>query len=655
MRGVPVDKLPTTCGFCSCGCVLYIEPRKGRAMSLCPSANHPVSTARLCFKGWNATPSVLGSDRLQTPLIRKGDHLEPATWQEAISFAADAIRRISSDTGPESIGIIGSAKTTNEECYGLVKLARAVIGTPNIDGSCRFYDASIIPGLIETTGTPASQLDLNSLAGAGSMLIVGANVMEQLPHVGSRIIDAVEKGCKVVAVDPRDSIPASQVGLFLHPMPGTDIVWLRALIATIINRKLYANHAVELPGFEELCTSIAGASGERLKEVCGIDSSEIAEAAEMLASGTPPVVMFGLGALQQANSTRIVKALADVAILMGGLIVPLRGQNNAQGACDLGLARELLPGYGMLTDPDVRKVWESAWNCKLPSEPGMSAVEMLQACNSGKLKALMVFGENVALSAPNTDATLDALDKVDFLAVADMYLTETAEKADVVFPACSFLEKDGTFTNIERRVQRVRKIFEPIGESKSDLAIIADLASALGKSISSEPAKVMAEIAVNVRQYAGVSYKALDESWGVQWPLDLNEAKLDPILAVEVKPDEDYPFKLIASRAIFPQQTGTMSSRYPILTREYPEATVELNEGDAEKLGLKPGRLVTVTSKSGSLTRMMSLGESAPPGCVHVPHYFGGDSPNRLIPYDCDPISGVPAYKTCAVKIEAAK
>ena len=645
----------TTCGFCSCGCALYVEPADSRVVGLHPSENHPVSTGRLCIKGWNATPAVMGADRLKTPLIRKADSLEPASWDKAISFAASALKRILADSGPQSIGVIGSAKTTNEECYSLVKFARCVIGTPNIDGAHRFYDASLIHALLETTGTPGSQIDVNSVAQAGSMLVVGANVMEQLAHIGSRIQDAAENGCRVVAADPRTSRIAPQTSLFLHPTPGTDLTWIRALLKTIIDRKLYVDHAPEIPGFEELVVSLDDVQAGRLEDACGIDPDAVGEAAQILASNPPLVVMFGLGVLQQFESSRIVKALADVAVLLGGSVMPLRGQNNAQGASDLGLSHDLLPGYRPLTDPGARKVCEILWDREPPTEPGMSAVDMILGCRSGAIKGLMIFGENLALSAPNTEETLSALDKVDFLAVSDLYLTETARLADVVFPACSFLEKDGTFTNIERRVQRVRKVFEPVGESKSDLDIIADLASALGRDISREPAKVMAEISADVPQYQGVSFKALDESWGQQWPLKGAAPKLTPVPAAAAERDREYPFRLIASRVNYHQQTGTMSARSTVLAREYPEAYAELNEADAGKLGVRPWQPIRISSKSGALTRTLMLSASVPVGCVHVPHFFGGDSPNSLASYECDAVSGVPVYKACAVKVEAVR
>lgn len=646
-----MNQVLTTCGSCSCGCALYVEPMNGRVAGLCPSEKHPVSTSRLCIKGWNATPAVLGADRLRTPLIRKGDRFEPTTWDEAISFAASSLKRLTSESGPQSLGIIGSAKTTNEECYSLVKLARGVIGTPNIDGACRFYDASIIHPLLETIGTPASQIDLNSVAQAGSMLIVGANVMEQLAHVGSRIEDAADNGCRVIAVDPRTSRLAPHTSLFLHPDPGTDLIWARALIKAIIDRQLYVDSAVEMPGFEELRASL----DDQPRYAPGIDSDAIIEAAEMLAKNPPLVVMFGLGVLQQSNSSQIVKALANTAVLLGGSILPLRGQNNAQGASDLGLAYDLLPGYRLLSDPAARKVWEIVWGRQLSPEPGMSALNMIRACGSGEIKGLMVFGENVALSAPNSEESLKALDNVDFLAVSDLYLTETARLADVVFPACSFLEKDGTFTNIERRVQRVRKVFEPIGDSKSDLDIIADLASALGAEMPRDPKKVMSEISTGVPLYRGISYDKLNESWGQQWPLLGAGAKLAPISRTSVERDKDYRFLLIASRVNYHQQTGTMSAKSTVLAREYPESYAELNKDDAEKVGVRPGRLIRISSRSGSLTRTLTLSASVPVGCVHVPHFFGGDSPNVLTSYECDSVSGVPVYKAYAVKVEAVK
>ncbi|MDI6827671.1 MAG: molybdopterin-dependent oxidoreductase [Armatimonadota bacterium] len=645
----------TTCGFCSCGCGIYVQSENGKVVGLFPSENHPVSRGKLCIKGWNTTSAILGADRLRTPLIRKGERLEPVSWDEAISYTASILKKIISESGPQSIGIIGSAKTTNEECYSLAKFARSVLGTPNIDGACRFYDASLIPALAETTGIPASQVELDAITQAGSILVVGANVMEQLAHVGSRIEDAAEKGCKIEAVDPRETRLAPHTSLWLHPKPGGDLAWVRAMLKIIITERRYTENAPQMPGFEELRASLDGMEMSQLKYSCWLEQAEVHEAVELLASNPQTIVMFGLGVLQQPNSTEIVKGLANIALLLGGSVMALRGQNNAQGACDVGLAYDLLPGYQKLTDPVARKVWELVWNCKLPAEPGMTAVEMLRGCESGALKALMIFGENVVLSAPNTKATLSALDKVDFLAVSDLYLNETANLADVVLPACSFLEKDGTFTNIERRVQRVRKVCEPIGESKSDLEIIGALSGALGAKMSVEPEKVMSEISSSVPIYKEISFKQLDAAWGQQWVPTPSEAKLAPIKEVAEGSEGEYPFYMIASRIIFHQQTGTMAAKSSILTREYPESFAEMNEADAERLGIKPGNTIKITSQTGSLTRVLALSNSVPKGCVHVPHFFEGDSPNALASFETDSASGVPVYKAYAVKVEAVK
>ncbi len=649
-----IDK-PTTCGFCSCGCALYVEPADSHVVALCPSTNHPVSTGRLCFKGWNAIPGIMEANRLRTPLIRKGDSLESVSWDEAISYIVSNLKRIISVSGPGSVGIIGSGKLTNEECYSLVKFARKVIGTPNVDSTSRFYDASMIPAMLETTGMVASQVDLDSVARAGSMLVVGANVMEQLAHVGSRIQDAAEAGCKVVAVDPRVSRIAPHASLFLHPIPGTDLIWLRALLKTIIEDGLYVEAATEIAGLRDLRESLKDVSVRHLVGECGVDFDEIRRTAEILSNNPPLVVMFGLGVLQQAGATEIVKALADVAILLGGSVMPLRGQNNAQGACDMGLATEYLPGCVPISDIEARQKWESVWNCKLTETPGLNAAEMLQqACfSTSNIKALLVFGDNLALSAPNSEIAIEALENLDFLVVSDLYLTDTAQVANVVLPACSFLEKDGTFTNVERRVQRVRRIFEPLGESKPDLVIVSLLARAFEVELTDDPEAVMKEISANIPQYFEVSYSALESDWGKPWSTNCVKATIRPIASIALAEDPDYPLKLIASRIHYHQQTGTMSVRIPILSREYPESFAEMNEREAERWGLKAGRRINISSRFGCLTRMLVLSDAVPEGCVHVPHFFGGDSPNLLASQECDPTSKTPVYKAIPVKVEA--
>lgn len=644
-----MGKVLSTCGFCSCGCALYIEDRKGSIGSLCPSMNHPVNSGRLCIKGWNGTPEIVGADRLRAPLVKKGGSLQSSTWEEAINLALHALKK----TPADKTGVIGSAKTTNEECYSLVKLARSVIGTPNVDGPCRFYDASLVYPLIDTVGIPASQVDVDEIPSAGSMLVVGANVMEQLPLIGSAIEKAADSGCKVVAADPRISRIAPHASLFLHPVPDMELMWLRALIKAIFAKKLYSESAPDMSGFEELHASVADAA---LDASCGVNTAEIDEAVETLASNPGCIVMFGLGVLQQRDSTQIVKALADIAVLLGGKVLPLRGQNNAQGAADVGLMCDFLPGYDRLNNSRSRSAWEKAWDCSLPAKPGMNAVEMLRGCKSGDIKTLLVFGENAALSAPNTAEALAALDSVEFLAVSDIYLNETARLADVVFPACSFLEKEGTFTSGGRRVQRVRKVMEPLGECRTDLHIIAELAAGLGKKMETDPAKVMDEIASNSPIYEGISYKALDSGWGERWQSKSIKPTLAPLEEVSPDPaDEEYPLRLIASRINFPTQTGTMAVMSGVLRREYPEPFAEMNESEAAKYGIRRGRTAKISSRSGSILRRVHINNDVPDGCVHVPHYFGGDSANMLASWDCEKVSGVPAYKSCRLRLEAVE
>jgi len=479
--------------------------------------------------------------------------------------------------------------------------------------------------------------------------------MEQLAHVGSRIQDASENGCTIVVADPRISPLAPQASLYLRPKPGTDLAWIRALIRTIIDRKLFAKGAAEKAGFDELVRSVADVGLDGAAEASGVDAPLVERAALALAEHPSTVVMFGLGVLQQRESTSLVKALADIAMLLGGTVLPLRGQNNAQGAGDLGLLHDMLPGYAPLTDAGARAKWESLWRCALPSTAGLNAAESILACGSGSLKALLVFGDNVALSAPRTTKSMESLDNVDFLAVADLYLTETAQRADVVFPACSFLEKDGTFTNIEGRVQRVRKVFEPVGQSKTDLEIVAGISSALGRPLETDPRIVMTEIAANVPGYERVSYGALDEAWAPPGAGGGEKPRFAPIPPAGGSDDPEYGFRLIASRIHYHQETLTMSAKSTVLAREYPETFAELNEEDAKTLGVRPGRPIRISSRSGALVRTLAVSDAVPPRCVNVPHFFGGDSPNALASYEGDPVSGVPAYKACPVKIEAVK
>lgn len=672
----------TTCPYCGAGCGLYIQVLDGEIVGVLPAKEHPVSQGKLCIKGWNATAFVNHPDRLKTPLIREGDRFREASWDEALALVAERLTAIRDRYGPDAVGFLCSAKCTNEENYLIQKLARAVFKTNNVDHCARLCHAPTVAGLAAAFGSGAMT---NSIPEFGEdtqcFLITGSNTTEAHPLVASQIMKAKERGAKVIVVDPREIQIARLADLYLRPRPGTDVAWLNGLMHVIVAEELLDEDFVQsrTEGLEELLRVVREYTPERVEEISGIPANALREAARMYATHKPAAIIYTMGITQHTTGTDNVKSIANLAMLTGNLgipgggVNPLRGQNNVQGACDVGGLPNVYPAYQPVTSPEAKAKFEAAWGVEsLPGQVGLTVVEMVHAAGEGRLRALYVMAENPMLSDPDVQHTRECLEKLDFLVVQDIFPTETAQLAHVVLPGATFAEKDGTFTATDRRIQRVRKAVEPPGEAKADWEIICMLAQRLGARgfEFASPEEVMAEIARVAPSYGGVTYERLDREGFLQWPVPSPDHSGTPYLhrekftrgrgkfhAIEFQeaaelPDEEYPFILTTGRLMFQFHTGTMSRRSEKLEQEAPGPYVEMNPEDAARIGLDGVRRVRVISRRGEIEVAVRLTERIRPGVVFIPFHYAEAAANALTHAALDPVAKIPEYKVCAVRVE---
>jgi len=521
---------------------------------------------------------------------------------------------------------------------------------------------------------------IDDLEKAGCILVIGSNTTEGHPIVGLRIKRAVMKNdCKLIVAEPRHIRLCYYADQWIRQRPGTDVALLNGMMNVILSGGLADEEFIRerTEGFEEFRKVVEQYPPERAAEICGVEAEEIRRAARTFASAPSAAIVYAMGITQHTTGVDNVLSLANLAMLTGNLgkegsgVNPLRGQNNVQGACDMGALPNVLTGYQPVSDPQVREKFEKAWGVDyLPGNPGLTIVEMTNAILRGEVKVLYVMGENPLLSDPDIRHLREALEKVDFLVVQDIFLTETARYADVVLPAASFAEKEGTFTNTDRRVQRVRKAVEPPGEAREDSWIIAQVASRLGYDMGDVSAPVvMEEIASLTPSYAGINYRRLEELGELRWPCPSPDHPGTPILHVDKftrgkgrfspveykppaeEPDPEYPLVLTTGRLLTHYHTGSMTRRVKPLNELVPENRVWINPADAERLGVAADQEVAVESRRGAIKVKARITEKVPPGVVFIPFHFGESPANALTNPALDPVAKIPEYKVAAVRV----
>jgi len=648
-------------------------------VSIKPLLEAPVSQGHLCVKGRYAFNFVHAADRITEPMIRRDGDWQRVTWDEAISFTENELERILEEHGPDSIGILGSARGTNEENYLAQKFARVVIGTNNVDCCARVCHTPTAAAMKLMIGTGAATNSYSDIEKAQTILICGANATENHPIVGARIKQAALRGANLIVIDPRRIELAQYATIHLQPRPGTNIPLLNALAHTIVEERLFdhqfANERVA--EWDEFCDFIKQFSPEAVEAICGIKADLVRQAARLYSISKPSMCFHGLGVTEHTQGTEGVMCLVNLALLTGNIgksgtgINPLRGQNNVQGAAHMGCDPGILTGSVALKD--ARPLFESVWHASVPHEHGLNMLEMMDAAEAGKLKALWAIGYDVALTNANTIATERALRTLDLVIVQDLFLNETARQFGSVFlPAASSFERDGTFMNAERRIQRIHKAIEPVGQSKPDWEIICALAKAMGKGdffAHDSAEEIWDEIRAVWPAGAGITYQRLDDG-GLQWPCpDVNHPGTEvlhaesfpigkkaalrriPYRATKEVTSEEFPFLLITGRTLYQFNAGTMTMRTANAELRATDL-LDISADNADRLQLHNGDRVRVHSRYGKAVLPIRITSSVKPGELFATFHTAEVFLNRLTGPHRDRYVKTPEYKITAVQIE---
>ncbi len=681
----PIERTTTTtCGYCGVGCTLDVHTRGDEVAAIRPNREAPVNRGHACVKGRFAHGFVRSPDRLKRPLIRRDGSLVETSWGEAIGHAATELRRIREAYGPDAIAAISSARATNEENYLMQKLMRVAIGSNNVDNCARICHAPSAAGLSASFGLAGGTNPFEDFDRAGVFLLCGTNPTEAHPVVGARIKQRVISGARLVVVDPRRTEIAGYADVHLRPRPGTNVAVFNGLAAVLIGEGLIDEAFIgeRTEGFEAVRALVADYTPERVEEISGVPAGDLREAAGLYGENEARAIVWGLGVTEHAHGTDGVRTLCNLAALTGSVGTaegcganPLRGQNNVQGASDMGAMPDILPGYQKVADAEAASTFGEAWGVEIRPQRGLRIPEMFDAAVAGELKALIVFGEDIAQTDPDSGHVRAAIEACELVVSQEIFLSETASLADVVLPAASFLEKDGTFTNFDRRVQRVRPALEPPGEARPDFEIIRALAAELGTDLGcSTPAEAFAEMASLTPTFRGISHERLDREGGrVAWPCrspdDPGERTLYrerfetpsgkaqlaaiPYAPPGEQPDAEFPLLLVTGRRLEHYNAGTMTRRTRNL-QLVPEELLELHPDDAAELGIGKGERVNVASRRGQIEVTAEVTERVSPGQAFIGFHFPAALANLLTSQHGDEVTGCPEYKVTAIRVRSA-
>ncbi len=678
-RGTTTSSVETVCPFCGCGCGLRLETKGNRLVRVSPNAKSPVNRNTLCVRGSYGFDFVHSPDRLTSPLIRSGDDFQTASWEQALNLISDEFKRIKERHGPDSLAILGSSKCTNEENYLLQRFARAALGTNNIDNGSRMYNPPTRIGLGWTIGIPGTTNELDDLEKSEVVMVVGANPAVSAPAVGYAIKRAVKyKGAKLVLVDPRETSLAPFAHLWLRPLVGTDAVLLSAMSRVIVEERLFDEEFItrRADNYAEFEISLQLYTPKKVEEITGVFCEDVQLAARLFAAAESASIVYGNGIAQQANAISSVMALANLAMLTGNIghrgggIFALQRENNAQGACDMGSLPDFLPGYQGLEEAEAKQKFEARWKVSLPTSAGLNALEMMEEVKKGKIKGMLIVGENPVSSFPCPSRVREALSSLEFCAVSDLFPTETVKLADVVLPTASFAEKEGTFTNFEGRVQHLGKAIEPLGDSLPDWRIVLQLANRMGHQMPyASPQEVTDEIKELVPLYRHLGYTDINNR-----ELDLTDLENDRLgvkrlhkgpfpsgfgrfAQVDYSPTPDglgkeYPFTLIVGSILHHFGSGTRSFRASRLKKFSSHAWLEIGGADAKAFGFHDGDRVKIVSPCGEITAILRLTETLPLRTLFLPMSFPESPSNELFSVTPDLQDKIPSFKSCLVRLE---
>jgi formate dehydrogenase major subunit len=672
----------TTCPYCGVGCEMIVGTRDNRIVQVKPALDAPASKGHLCVKGRYAFAFTHAPDRATQPMIRQQNgEWKKVSWTDAIAFTAEKLKRIIEKYGPDSIGVLGSARATNEDNYLTQKFARLVLGTNNVDCCARVCHAPSAAALKAMLGTGAATNSFDDIEQARGFLLCGTNATENHPIVGARIKQAVLRGAKLIVIDPREIELARYADIHLAPKPGTNVPLLNAMACAIAEEKLFDESALSerVCEWDEFQKFIRAFAPEKVAALCGVDPEAIRGAARLYATTKPAMCFHGLGVTEHIQGTEGVMCLVNLALLTGNFgksgsgVNPLRGQNNVQGSAHMGCG----PGNltGMVALDEGRTLFESVWRAPVPTTKGLDLMQMMDAASDRRLKALWAIGYDVALTNPNANATAQSLKSLEFVIVQDLFFNEIAGACgSLFFPVASSFERDGTFMNSERRIQRVRKAVEAPGDVRTDWEIICELARAMGKGEFFDfhsPEQIWEEIRTVWKAGHGITYARLEHG-GLQWPCPTEDhpgttvlhaksfpsGRRAPLKRIEFTPSDettspDFPFLLTTGRTLYQFNAGTMTMRTPNVDLR-PGDTLDISAEDAAQLGLRDCERVRVRSRHGNASLPIRINPAIKPGELFATFHTTDVFLNRLTGTGRDSVVHTPEYKVVAVQIEKA-
>ncbi|MFO7571111.1 MAG: formate dehydrogenase subunit alpha [Gaiellaceae bacterium] len=666
----------TTCGYCGVGCKLDAHTRAGRIVSISPG-DGAANRGHTCLKGRFAHQFTRARDRLTAPLVRESGTFRIATWEEALDRVASELSRVKAEHGPDAIAGLASSRATNEECYAMQRVFRAAIGTHNIDNCSRVCHSPTSFALRKSLGLSGCTGSFDDIEHADLMLIIGANPTEAHPVAGARMKQAALKGAKIVTADPRRIELADYGVLHLPIHPGSNAAFLNGL-AHILIRDGFVNEAFvaeRTTGFDTVVELVAAYTPEEVERITGIPAADLERAAHLYGSADRASIVWGLGVTEQLYGSECVQLICNLALMTGKIgrpgcaLMPMRGQNNVQGSSDVGALPDTFSQYRSVADDEVARMFEERWGVSMKRERGLKMQEMFDAAIDGSLKAMWICGYDIVQSDPDVEHVMEALSSLEFLVVQEIFENETSKFANVVLPAASFLEKTGTFTNAERRIQLVREAVAPPGAAKTDLEIYGLVSERLGHELPYEDAEdVMAELAETASHFAGVTYERL-EGRGLQWPVapdgtdapmlyserfehpdGLGRFAALPYKAPGDEASDEFPLILVTGRRLEHYNVGTMTRRTGNLDL-LPADWLEIHPEDAEALDVATGDLVTVRSTHGEIQVEARVTERIDPGHVFTAFHFPEVRTNLLVGKSSDVNTSCPEYKVIPVAV----
>jgi len=680
MREHRVQRTKTVCTYCGVGCSFDVWTKDRHILKVAP-LDGPTNGVSTCVKGKFGWDFVNSPDRLTKPLIREGDKFREASWEEALSLVARRFSEIKAKSGPDSIAFISSSKCTNEESYLMQKLARAIIGTHNVDNCSRYCQSPATAGLFRTVGYGGDSGSITDIEKAKLVIIIGSNTAESHPVLATRVKRAHKlHGQKLIVSDLRENEMARRADLFLHPKPRTDFVWLSAISRYLLDNGLADQKFLDqhVNGLDAYRKSLEPFTMEVASQMCGLSVETLKRVAHMIVEAGSVCILWAMGVTQQSNGSDTSTAISNLLLVSGNYMrpgtgaYPLRGHNNVQGASDHGSMPNFFPGYQSVDDPEIRARFESAWNAKMPTSKGLDNHQMVDAVHEGKLKCMYLIGEEMAIVDSDANYVQEAFSMLDFFVVQDIFFSTTCRFADVVLPACPSLEKEGTFTSTERRIQRLYQVLEPLEGTQPDWRIIQDVANRLGAGWNYQhPSEIYSEIASVAPLYAGASYERLEGFKSLQWPV-AEDGTDQPLLYTKEfafpdgkailyplrwtpplqQADEEFDLHLNNGRLLEHFHEGNLTYRVAGIREKTPDTFVEVSSELAEARGIQSGTWVQLTSRYGQLRVRALITDRVKGTELYMPMNSVEAPVNLLTSSNADPVTNTPAYKEAVVRME---